>query len=119
MEVSITVNGAATSHDVEPRTLLVHHLRDNVGLTGTNIGCDSSSCGACTIHMNGARPTRGAVATNVGSGESNVVSKVMNQERSWFDVVTRGCAVDGDGYFHSLPPVGVAFFASAQSFANL
>ena len=53
MEVSITVNGATTSHDVEPRTLLVHHLRDNVGLTGTNVGCDSSSCGACTIHMNG------------------------------------------------------------------
>ena len=53
MEVSISVNGMATSHDVEPRTLLVHHLRDNVGLTGTNVGCDSSSCGACTVHMNG------------------------------------------------------------------
>ena len=53
MEVSINVNGMAHSHDVEPRTLLVHHLRDNVGLTGTNVGCDSSSCGACTIHMNG------------------------------------------------------------------
>ena len=53
MEVSISVNGVATSHDVEPRMLLVHHLRDNVGLTGTNVGCDSSSCGACTVHMNG------------------------------------------------------------------
>ena len=69
--------------------------------------------------MNGARPTRGAVATDVGSGEPHVVSKVMNQERSWFDVVTRGRAVDGDGYFHSFPPVGVAFFASVQSFADL
>ncbi len=53
MEVSITVNGSTHSRDVEPRTLLVHHLRDNLGLTGTNVGCDSSSCGACTIHMNG------------------------------------------------------------------
>jgi carbon-monoxide dehydrogenase small subunit len=40
-------------HDVEPRTLLVHHIRDNVGLTGTNIGCDTSSCGACTVLIGG------------------------------------------------------------------
>ena len=69
--------------------------------------------------MNGARPARGTVTTNVGAGEPHVVSKVMNQECSWFDVVTRCRAVDGDGYFHSFPPVGVAFFASAQSFADL
>lgn len=53
MEVSMTVNGSTHASDVEPRTLLVHHLRDNLGMTGTNVGCDSSSCGACTIHMNG------------------------------------------------------------------
>ena len=53
MDVSVTVNGKTHSHDVEPRTLLVHHLRDTVGLTGTNIGCDTSSCGACTVHMGG------------------------------------------------------------------
>ena len=53
MDVSMTVNGTAYSNDVEPRTLLVHHLRDELGLTGTNIGCDSSSCGACTVHMDG------------------------------------------------------------------
>ena len=53
MEVSMTVNGQTQSHDVEPRTLLVHHVRENVGLTGTNIGCDTSSCGACTVHING------------------------------------------------------------------
>ena len=47
------INGTAQSHDVEPRTLLVHYIRDVCGLTGTNIGCDSSSCGACTIHLNG------------------------------------------------------------------
>ena len=53
MRVSMTVNGAAGEHEVEPRLLLVHYLRDVVGLTGTNIGCDTSSCGACTIHMDG------------------------------------------------------------------
>ncbi len=53
MDVSMTVNGKTRSSDVEPRTLLVHHLRDDLGLTGTNIGCDSSSCGACTVHIDG------------------------------------------------------------------
>ena len=53
MQVTMKVNGTTQSHDVEPRTLLVHYLRDACGLTGTNIGCDSSSCGACTIHLNG------------------------------------------------------------------
>jgi carbon-monoxide dehydrogenase small subunit len=53
MNVSMVVNGQQAEHDVEPRLLLVHYLRDVVGLTGTNIGCDTSSCGACTIHMNG------------------------------------------------------------------
>ena len=53
LRISLTVNGASQSHDVEPRLLLVHYLRDVVGLTGTNVGCDTSSCGACTIHVNG------------------------------------------------------------------
>ena len=53
MEITVTVNGTAQTHDVEPRTLLVHYLREVVGLTGTNIGCDTSSCGACTVHVNG------------------------------------------------------------------
>ena len=53
MKVTITVNGREESHDVEPRQLLVHFIRDTVGLTGTNIGCDTSSCGACTILLDG------------------------------------------------------------------
>ena len=53
MEVSVTVNGMTCSADVEPRTLLVHYLRDDLGLTGTNIGCDTSSCGACTVLVDG------------------------------------------------------------------
>lgn len=53
MKVDATVNGAARSADVEPRTLLVHFLREDLGLTGTNVGCDTSSCGACTVHVDG------------------------------------------------------------------
>ncbi|MEK9667522.1 MAG: (2Fe-2S)-binding protein, partial [Deltaproteobacteria bacterium] len=53
MKVSMTVNGVAVSHDVEPRTLLVQYLRENLGLTGTHVGCDTSSCGACTLIVNG------------------------------------------------------------------
>ena len=53
VEVSMSVNRETRTSDVEPRTLLVHHIRDTLGLTGTNIGCDTSSCGACTIHVNG------------------------------------------------------------------
>ncbi len=53
MEISVTVNGVQHTHDVEPRTLLVQYIREQVGLTGTNIGCDTSSCGACTVHMDG------------------------------------------------------------------
>jgi carbon-monoxide dehydrogenase small subunit len=53
VQISVTVNGVQHTDDVEPRTLLVHYIREQVGLTGTNIGCDTSSCGACTIHMDG------------------------------------------------------------------
>ena len=53
MEVSMTVNGTIYTNDVEPRTLLVHYLRENLRLTGTHVGCDTSSCGACTIIVNG------------------------------------------------------------------
>ena len=53
MEITITINGTQQTHDVEPRTLLVQYIREHVGLTGTNIGCDTSSCGACSVHMNG------------------------------------------------------------------
>ena len=53
MQISVTVNGSVHTNDVEPRRLLVHHLRDDVGLTGTNVGCDTSSCGACTVLVDG------------------------------------------------------------------
>ena len=51
--VQITVNGVKHASEVEPRTLLVHYLRDELGLTGTHVGCDTSNCGACTCHLDG------------------------------------------------------------------
>ena len=53
MHVSMTINGEQVSHDVEPRLLLVHYIRETVGLTGTHWGCDTSNCGACVVLMDG------------------------------------------------------------------
>ena len=53
MEITVTVNGTDYTHDVEPRTLLVDFVRTNAGLTGTHIGCDTTSCGACTVLVDG------------------------------------------------------------------
>jgi len=74
VHVEMTVNGHARSADVEARTLLVHYLRDDLELTGTNVGCDTSSCGACTVHIEGesvksctmlAAQARGAEVTTI------------------------------------------------------
>jgi carbon-monoxide dehydrogenase small subunit len=53
LKIHVTVNGTDHESDVEPRTLLVHYVREALGLTGTNVGCDTSSCGACSLHLNG------------------------------------------------------------------
>ena len=53
MKVSFSVNGTEVSGDVEPRTLLVDFLRNDLGLTGTHVGCDTSQCGACVVHVDG------------------------------------------------------------------
>ncbi|MBS1811161.1 MAG: (2Fe-2S)-binding protein [Acidobacteria bacterium] len=53
MKINVTINGQAHEADVEPRLLLVHLIRDVVGLTGTHVGCETSICGACTVHLNG------------------------------------------------------------------
>lgn len=53
MEITVTVNGKTHTRDVEPRRLLTDFLREDLNLTGTNIGCDTSQCGACTVHMDG------------------------------------------------------------------
>ena len=53
-EISVTVNGATHTSDVEPRLLLVEYLRDTLNMTGTHVGCDTSGCGACTVILNGS-----------------------------------------------------------------
>jgi carbon-monoxide dehydrogenase small subunit len=53
MRITVTVDGTAYTDEVEPRTLLVHHLREKLGKVGTVVGCDTSNCGACTVHLNG------------------------------------------------------------------
>lgn len=74
MEISIKVNGQTYKRDVEPRTLLVHFLRENAGLTGTHIGCDTSLCGACTVELNGdAVKSCTVLAASADGGEVTTV----------------------------------------------
>src|SRR3989442_14178356 len=53
VEIQVRVNGKAHQHSIEPRLLLVHYLRDVIGLTGTHVGCETSICGACTVILDG------------------------------------------------------------------
>ncbi len=58
MKINVTVNGTVYERDVEPRTLLAYFLRENLGLTGTHVGCDSSSCGVCVVVLDGERAVK-------------------------------------------------------------
>ena len=91
MEVSIKINGVEQSHDVEPRMLLVQYIREVAGLTGTNIGCDTSSCGACTVLLN---------------GESVKSCTVLAAQVNDMEVTTIEGLADNDGTLH---PVQQAF----------
>src|SRR6185503_8518519 len=72
--VSMTVNGVRYDQDVEPRLLLVHFLRDTLGLTGTHVGCDTSNCGACTVHLDGDAAKRCTVlAVHADGGEVKTI----------------------------------------------
>ena len=71
--VQLTVNGKAASVDVEDRTLLVHLLRDHLNLTGTHIGCDTSQCGACVVHIDGRAVKSCTVLAGQASG-SNITT---------------------------------------------
>ena len=91
MRIAINVNGTTETHEVEARTLLVHYLRDEAGLTGTNIGCDTTSCGACTVLLN---------------GESVKSCTVLAAQAEGTDVTTIEGLADADGRLH---PVQQAF----------
>jgi aerobic carbon-monoxide dehydrogenase small subunit len=92
VKVAISVNGQAREDDVEPRLLLAHYLRDVCGLRATNIGCDTTSCGACTVHLD---------------GESVKSCTVLAAQASGSEVVTLE-GLSGSGQLH---PVAAAFRA--------
>ena len=69
MKVQLTVNGEERSDDVEPRLLLVHYLRETLGLRAANVGCDTTSCGACTVLLNGASVKSCTVLTVQADGQ--------------------------------------------------
>jgi carbon-monoxide dehydrogenase small subunit len=73
VRVSVTVNGAVEEHELEPRLLLVHFLREVLGLTGTNVGCDTSSCGACSVHLDG-EAVKSCTILAVQADGSNIVT---------------------------------------------
>jgi aerobic carbon-monoxide dehydrogenase small subunit len=95
MHVSFTVNGTTRTDDVEPRTLLVHYLRDTCGLRATNVGCDTTSCGACTVLLDGesvksctvlaAQADGGSVVTTEGlsvDGNMHPVQEAFREEHA-------------------------------------
>jgi carbon-monoxide dehydrogenase small subunit len=69
-KISITVNGSTTAANVDPRLLLVQFLRENLRLTGTHVGCDTSQCGACVVHLNGRAVKSCTVLTVMADGGS-------------------------------------------------
>jgi carbon-monoxide dehydrogenase small subunit len=71
--MTVSVNGVARTNDVEPRTLLVHHLRDTLRLTGTHVGCDTTSCGACTVLLDGV-PVKSCALLAVQADGSTVTT---------------------------------------------
>jgi aerobic carbon-monoxide dehydrogenase small subunit len=73
MNVSMTVNGRAVSGDVEPRTLLVHFIRENLHLTGTHVGCETGYCGACTVHLDG-KPVKSCTMFAVQAEGANIMT---------------------------------------------
>lgn len=92
VKLSVSVDGTTYTDDVEPRTLLVHYLRDQLGLTGTNVGCDTSNCGACTVLVDGrsaksctmlAVQADGAQVTTVqglANGELTAVQRAFHEK---------------------------------------
>ena len=78
-KVTITVNGTAHEAEVEPRHLLVYFLRDQLGMKGTNVGCDTSSCGACTVHLDGESVKSCTVlAVQADGGEVTTIEGLAN-----------------------------------------
>ncbi|WJY20591.1 (2Fe-2S)-binding protein [Fontisubflavum oceani] len=81
-QVTMTVNGAAVSGDVEGRTLLVEFLREGQGMTGTHVGCDTSQCGACVVHVDGTVKSCAVFAAEVDGAEVTTIEGMANPDGS-------------------------------------
>jgi carbon-monoxide dehydrogenase small subunit len=80
--ISVTVNGIRHQASVEPRTLLVYFLREQLGLTGTHVGCDTSQCGACTVHLNGRAVKSCTIfAVQANDAEVRTIEGLANGDR--------------------------------------
>jgi len=82
-QVAVTVNGVRREADVEPRTLLVYLLRETLGLTGTNVGCDTSSCGACTVLLDGESVKSCTLLAAQADGREITTIEGMAPEGEW------------------------------------
>ena len=128
LNITLTVNGQVQSHEVEPRTLLVHYLRDHCRLTGTHVGCDTTQCGCCTVHLEGravksctvlAAQAQGAEITTIeGIGSVERLHPLQEAFRrhhalqcgfctpgmvmQGIDIVRRGCGNDEAAVRHDL-----------------
>jgi len=80
LPITVTVNGQRHAGEVEPRQLLVHFLRDSLGLTGTHVGCDTSNCGACTVHLDGDAVKSCTVLTVQADGAAVTTIEGMGSE---------------------------------------
>jgi carbon-monoxide dehydrogenase small subunit len=89
MEVNITINGASTSHEIEPRVLLVDYIRTRVGLTGTHIGCDTTHCGACTVLLDG-KPVKSCTVLAVQADGRDVMTVEGLEKDGKLDPVQEG-----------------------------
>src|SRR4051812_27442817 len=79
-QISVSVNGRETRRDVEPRMLLVHFLREELGLTGTHVGCDTSQCGACTVHLDGVAVKSCTVLAASADGSTVITIEGIGQK---------------------------------------
>ncbi|HEU5416966.1 MAG TPA: (2Fe-2S)-binding protein [Streptosporangiaceae bacterium] len=82
MQVKLTVNGEARSADIEPRLLLVHYLREHLGLRAANVGCDTTSCGACTVLLNGRSVKSCTVLTAQAAGAQVITAEGLGSKDS-------------------------------------
>jgi carbon-monoxide dehydrogenase small subunit len=89
MEITMTVNGEQVTRDVEPRLLLVHFLRDTLGMTGTHWGCDTSNCGACVVLMDG-EPVKSCTVLAVMAGGHEVRTVEALETADGLDAVQQG-----------------------------